>query len=121
MTIDIAESFPEIREGVRALCASYPGAYWRELDAQRAYPEAFVKELTEAGYLSSLVPEEYVGSGLPLAAGCAILVAVQTAGRNGAASFGRASCRESVWMYVYVRIGAVFITHIFLHLTNPHP
>src|SRR3546814_7477552 len=63
MTIDIAESFPEIREGVRALCASYPGAYWRELDAKRAYPEAFVKELNEAGYLAALVPEEYGGSG----------------------------------------------------------
>src|SRR3546814_11724050 len=85
MTIDIAESFPEIREGVRALCASYPGAYWRELDAKRAYPEAFVKELTEAGYLAALVPEEYGGSGLPLAAGCAILEEVQKAGCNGAA------------------------------------
>src|SRR3546814_5568466 len=85
MTIDIAESFPEIRKGVRALCAGDPGAYWRGLDAKRAYPEAFVKELTEAGYLAALVPEEYGGSGLPLAAGCAILEEVQKAGCNGAA------------------------------------
>src|SRR3546814_20428492 len=85
MTIDIAESFPEIREGVRALCASYPGAYWRELDAKRAYPEAFVKELTEAGYLAALVPDEYGGSGMPLAAGCALLAEVHKAGCHGAA------------------------------------
>jgi len=84
-TVETAESFPEIREGVRALCANYPGAYWRELDARRAYPEAFVKELTEAGYLAALVPEEFGGSGLPLAAGCAILEEIQKAGCNGAA------------------------------------
>ncbi|HEY9549308.1 MAG TPA: acyl-CoA dehydrogenase family protein, partial [Kiloniellaceae bacterium] len=84
-TVDTAESFPEIREGVRALCANYPGAYWRELDARRGYPEAFVKELTEAGYLAALIPEDYGGSGLPLAAGCAILEEIQKAGCNGAA------------------------------------
>jgi len=70
---------------VRALCANYPGAYWRELDAKRAYPEAFVNELTEAGYLAALVPEEFGGSGLPLAAGCAILEEIQKTGCNGAA------------------------------------
>ena len=72
MTSD-TESFPEIRQGLRALCANYPGAYWRALDAERAYPEAFVKELTEAGYLAALIPEAYGGSGLPLAAGCGSL------------------------------------------------
>src|SRR5690606_7925669 len=85
MTVETSESFPEIREGVRALCANYPGAYWRELDARRAYPEAFVKALTEAGYLAALIPEDYGGSGLPLAAGCAILEEIQRAGCNGAA------------------------------------
>ncbi len=85
MTAQFSESFPEIREGVRALCANYPGEYWRELDARRAYPEAFVKELTEAGYLAALIPEDYGGSGLPLAAGAAILEEIQKAGCNGAA------------------------------------
>ena len=85
MTSSTSESFPEIREGVRALCANYPGAYWRELDARRAYPEDFVKELTAAGYLAALIPEDYGGSGLPLAAGAAILEEIQKSGCNGAA------------------------------------
>src|SRR5690606_24460771 len=85
MTVETSESFPEIREGVRALCANYPGPYWRDLDARRAYPEAFVQELTKAGYLAALIPEQYGGSGLPLAAGCAILEEIQKAGCNGAA------------------------------------
>ncbi|MEQ8356622.1 MAG: acyl-CoA dehydrogenase family protein [Kiloniellaceae bacterium] len=85
MTSAPSESFPEIREGVRALCADFPGAYWRDLDARRAYPENFVKALTAAGYLAALIPEDYGGSGLPLAAGTAILEEIQKAGCNGAA------------------------------------
>src|SRR5689334_6855198 len=62
------ESFPEIREAVRKLCARFPGAYWRALDRDRKYPTEFVAALTEAGFLSVLIPEEFGGSGLGLAA-----------------------------------------------------
>jgi alkylation response protein AidB-like acyl-CoA dehydrogenase len=79
------EDFPEIREGVRALCARFPGSYWRELDRERAYPTDFVRALTEAGYLAALVPEEFGGSGLPLAAAAAVLEEVHRSGGNGAA------------------------------------
>ena len=78
-------SFPEIREAVRALCARFPGEYWRERDRERSYPESFVAALTEAGYLACLIPEEYGGSGLPLAAGAAILEEIQRSGGNAAA------------------------------------
>ena len=79
------EDFGEIREGVRALCARFPGAYWQGLDRERAYPEAFVAALTEAGYLACLIPEAYGGSGLPLAAAAAILEEIHKSGCNGAA------------------------------------
>ena len=58
---------------MRRICAEYPGAYWRELEEREAYPTEFVKALTEAGFLGSLIPEEYGGSGLPLRAASAIL------------------------------------------------
>jgi acyl-CoA dehydrogenase len=80
-----ATSYAEIRESVRALCAQFPGSYWRELDRGRAYPKAFVDALTKAGFLSALIPEEFGGSGLPLSAAAAILEEVQAAGGNGAA------------------------------------
>jgi alkylation response protein AidB-like acyl-CoA dehydrogenase len=80
-----AETFPEIREAVRKLCARFPGAYWRELDRERAYPTTFVQALTEAGFLSVLIPEEYGGSGLGLAAGAAVLEEIHRSGCNGAA------------------------------------
>ncbi|EKE72300.1 acyl-CoA dehydrogenase family protein [Oceanibaculum indicum] len=79
------ESFPEIREAVRQLCAGFPGEYWREKDRERAYPTEFVQALTEAGYLSVLIPEEYGGSGLGIEAAAAILEEIQKAGCNGAA------------------------------------
>jgi alkylation response protein AidB-like acyl-CoA dehydrogenase len=75
----------ELREGVRRLCARFPGDYWRRLDRERAYPAEFVRALTEAGYLAALIPEEHGGSGLPLAAACAILEEIHRSGANGAA------------------------------------
>ena len=74
-----------VRESVRALCAKFPGEYWRELDRERAYPTEFVKALTEAGYLAALIPEDYGGSGLTIRAAAAILEEVHAAGCNGAA------------------------------------
>ncbi len=63
-----AETHPEIREAVRKLCARFPGPYWRALDRERAYPTEFVTALTEAGWLSVLIPEQYGGAGLGLEA-----------------------------------------------------
>jgi acyl-CoA dehydrogenase len=79
------EDHGDIREGVRALCAKFPGEYWRALDRERAYPSDFVQALTEAGYLAALIPEEYGGSGLGISAAAAILEEVHAAGCNGAA------------------------------------
>jgi len=86
MTVSNEESFPEIREGVRRLCADFPGEYWRELDRDRAYPTAFVSALTRDGYLAALIPEEYGGLGLGLGAATAILEEVHRSGSNGGAA-----------------------------------
>ena len=75
----------EIREEVRKLCSHFPGEYWRKLDQERGYPTAFVRALTEGGYLGALIPEEYGGAGLPLSAAAAILETVHAEGCNGAA------------------------------------
>lgn len=74
-----------IRDGVRALCAHFPGEYWRAKDRERAYPGEFVRALTEAGYLACLIPEEYGGSGLSVAAAAAILEEIHRSGCNGGA------------------------------------
>src|ERR1700724_3676123 len=74
-----------IREAVRALCADFPGEYWRKLDRARAYPAEFVAALTKAGFLAALIPEEYGGSGLSMIAAAAIMEEIHAAGCNGAA------------------------------------
>jgi acyl-CoA dehydrogenase len=83
--MDAEETFPEIRDSVRKLCDGFPGEYWRELDRERAYPIEFVRALTEAGFLSVLIPEEYGGPGLSLGAANAILEEIHRRGCNGAA------------------------------------
>jgi len=79
------DEYADIRAGVRALCAKFPGEYWRALDRDRSYPTEFVAALTEAGYLAALIPEDYGGSGLGLGAAAAILEEVHASGGNGAA------------------------------------
>jgi len=74
-----------LRAGVAEICKRYPGEYWRELDARREYPEAFVGELTKAGYLAALIPSEFGGAGLPIADGALILETIHASGGNAAA------------------------------------
>src|SRR5437868_14104300 len=77
--------YSDIRDAVGKLCAQFPGEYWRKLDREMAYPTAFVNALTEAGYLSVLIPEEYGGAGLKLSAATAILEEIHRAGCNAGA------------------------------------
>jgi acyl-CoA dehydrogenase len=79
------ELHQDLRAAVRELCRAFPDAYWRELDQQRAYPEAFVKALTEAGYLAALIPEEYGGSGLGVGEASIILEEINRSGGNAGA------------------------------------
>ncbi len=79
------DQYADVRASVRKLCADFPGDYWRKLDEARAYPTEFIRALTQAGYLSVLIPEEYGGSGLGLSAAAAVLETIQAEGCNGGA------------------------------------
>lgn len=79
------QDIAEVRSAVSKLCAEYNGEYWRRLDREQSYPTEFVNALTQAGYLSVLIPEEYGGSRLPLRAAAAILEEIQHNGCNGGA------------------------------------
>jgi acyl-CoA dehydrogenase len=81
----MTDDYADIREQVQKLCAQYPGEYWRALDTTRTYPTEFVTALTEAGYLSVLIPEEFGGSGLGITAAAAIMEEIQKSGCNGGA------------------------------------
>ena len=80
------ETFADLREGVRKLCARFPGSYWQALDRDRKYPTEFVTTLAQEGWLSVLIPEAYGGSGLGLAAATAVLEEVHRSGCNGGAA-----------------------------------
>src|SRR5467141_1944258 len=74
-----------LEKGVTEICKRFPGEYWRELDARREYPEKFVNELTEAGYLAALIPQEYGGAGLGIREGGLILETINYSGGNAGA------------------------------------
>ena len=82
MDVEVLE---QVRQTVAQLCKEFPGTYWQEKDRERAYPTEFVNALTDAGLLSSLIPEEYGGAGLPLSVASAILEEIHAQGCNGAA------------------------------------
>ena len=77
--------FQEYRQAVRALCADFGSEYWQSLEADAAYPEAFVKALTEAGWLAALIPEEFGGGGLGITEASVILEEVNRSGANSGA------------------------------------
>ena len=85
ITLEAGEDYPEIREAVRRICAAYPGAYWRRMEEERAYPSEFVAALTGAGYLAALIPEQYGGSGMPLRAAAVILETIHESGCSAGA------------------------------------
>jgi acyl-CoA dehydrogenase len=75
----------ELRYGVRKLCERFADGYWREIDEQRAYPDAFVHAMTDAGYLAILIPEVYGGSGLGIREASIVLEEINRSGGNAAA------------------------------------
>ncbi|HEY5929446.1 MAG TPA: acyl-CoA dehydrogenase family protein, partial [Burkholderiales bacterium] len=79
------ESHQQIRAAVRDLCSNFAGEYWRRLDEARAYPEEFVKALTDAGWLAALIPEEFGGAGLGITEASIILEEVNHSGANSGA------------------------------------
>ncbi|MCB1686871.1 MAG: acyl-CoA/acyl-ACP dehydrogenase [Halioglobus sp.] len=79
------EQYQDIRDAVTKLCAQFPGEYWQGLEKEGDYPTDFVRALTESGYLSILIPEEYGGAGLPLSVACAVLEEIQRSGCNAGA------------------------------------
>src|SRR6202165_4980918 len=84
-----SEPFPEIREAIRDLCGQFPDSYFRKVDEERAYPEAFVDALMGAGWLAAMIPEEYGGSGLGLTAASVVMEEINRCGGNAAAVHGQ--------------------------------
>ena len=83
------DPYQDIRDAVRALCAEFPAEYFRKVDEERGYPEAFVNALTSAGWLAALIPQEYGGSGLGLTEASVIMEEINRSGGNSGACHGQ--------------------------------
>ncbi len=89
MIATATDKYPDIRDAVRQLCAGFPDAYHREIDAARGYPEAFVDALTKAGWLAAMIPTEYGGSGLGLSEATVVMEEINRSGGNSGACHGQ--------------------------------
>ncbi len=87
--IPAPDAHQDMREALRALCGAYDAAYWQKVDHDRAYPEAFVNALTEAGWLAALIPSEYGGSGLGLTEASVIMEEINFSGGNAGSCHGQ--------------------------------
>ncbi|MEW5010855.1 MAG: acyl-CoA dehydrogenase family protein [Cycloclasticus sp.] len=85
LSIPLGDDYQDIRDAVSKICEDFPGEYWRKLDKESAYPEEFVNALTESGFLSALIPEEYGGVGLPLRAAAVIMETIHKSGGSASA------------------------------------
>ncbi|WP_343655696.1 acyl-CoA dehydrogenase family protein [Paraburkholderia caribensis] len=85
----VTDPFQDIREAVRDLCQQFPAEYFRKVDDERGYPEAFVDALTQAGWLAALIPQEYGGSGLGLTEASVIMEEINRSGGNSGACHGQ--------------------------------
>ncbi|MGA2409861.1 MAG: acyl-CoA dehydrogenase family protein, partial [Candidatus Binataceae bacterium] len=85
MDFELSASQKEIRDAVAALCARFGNEYWRRCDEHNAYPDEFVKTLSEAGWLSALIPQEYGGAGLGMVEASLILEEINRSGGNAVA------------------------------------
>jgi acyl-CoA dehydrogenase len=86
---DAADDHSELRAAIRELCAQFPDEYFRKVDTEHAYPEAFVDALMRAGWLAAMIPEEYGGSGLGLTAASVIMEEINRNGGNAGAVHGQ--------------------------------
>ena len=85
----MTEAHQDLRDAIRALCATFPLEYHRKVDEARSYPEEFVDALTEAGWMAAMIPEEYGGSGLGLTEASIILEEINRSGGNAGACHGQ--------------------------------
>jgi len=89
MPLKTSDRYQHIRDGIRALCAQFPGDYHRKVDQAKAYPEDFVDALIREGWLAALIPAEYGGSGLSLAEASVIMEEINRSGGNSGACHGQ--------------------------------
>jgi len=84
-----SDAHQDIRDAIRALCEQFPAEYFRQIDEERGYPEAFVDALTQAGWLAALIPQAYGGSGLGMVEASVIMEEINRAGGNSGACHGQ--------------------------------
>ena len=74
-----------IKDTVGRICARYDAGYWRARDEDGRFPEEFVSEIAQGGWLGVAMPEAYGGAGLGVTEAA---IVAQTIAQSGACLSG---------------------------------
>jgi acyl-CoA dehydrogenase len=80
MDFALTEQQELIRKEVATLARSFSADYWLEKDRKAEYPSDWVKAFADAGWLGTIVPEEYGGAGLGVTEAALVLHEICAAG-----------------------------------------
>src|SRR6266566_953044 len=80
MDFNLTVEQQQIRDEIKKICKEFPDAYWRDIDSKKAYPDTFVRKLSDLGWLAALIPEEFGGTGLGITEASIILEEINHSG-----------------------------------------
>ena len=83
-----------VRDAIAKLCEKYDDAYWLERDTDGQFPEDFVKDMADGGWLGIAMPEEYGGSGLGVIEAALMM---QTIAESGAGFSGASAVHINIF------------------------
>ena len=88
MNFELTDDQQSIQAAIQKICQPFDDAYWLARDTDGAFPEDFVKAITEGGWLGIAMPEAYGGAGLGVTetAIMAHAIARSGAGMSGASA-----------------------------------
>ncbi|MDR3506697.1 MAG: acyl-CoA/acyl-ACP dehydrogenase [Caulobacteraceae bacterium] len=90
----LTEEQEAIREGVSRVCAKYGDDYWLKTDDTGHFPEDFVADMAEGGWLGVAMPESVGGAGLGLTEAAVVM---QTVAQSGAGFTGASSIHLNIF------------------------
>ena len=92
--IGLTEEQSAIKHAIEEICAKYDDHYWLNVDNTGNFPDAFVNDIAEGGWLGVAMPESVGGAGLGLTEAALMM---QTVAQSGAGFSGASAIHLNIF------------------------
>jgi acyl-CoA dehydrogenase len=92
--LDLTEEQSAIKHAIEEICAKYDDHYWLKTDDSGKFPEEFVADIAEGGWLGVAMPERVGGAGLGLTEAALMM---QTVAQSGAGFSGASAIHLNIF------------------------